>query len=56
MSQNPVTVRLVQRHDYQFDVQFGDHVPVLRADEPPRWARAPARRPCSCWRLRSATV
>jgi uncharacterized OsmC-like protein len=35
MSQTPVTVRLVQRHDYQFDVQFGDHVPVLRADEPP---------------------
>ncbi len=29
------TVRLVQRQDYQFDVHFGDALPVLRADEPP---------------------
>lgn len=35
MSSPTVTVRLQQRHDYQFDVLFGDHVPPLRADEPP---------------------
>jgi uncharacterized OsmC-like protein len=29
-----VTVRLAQRRDYQFDVQFGGTVPPLLADEP----------------------
>lgn len=29
------TVRLAQRHDYQFDVHFGGALPTLRADEPP---------------------
>lgn len=35
MSDHDVTVRLTQAHDYQFDVHFGEAVPVLRADEPP---------------------
>ena len=35
MSESQVTVRLSQRHDYQFDNQFGDGVPVLLTDEPP---------------------
>jgi uncharacterized OsmC-like protein len=35
MSNETVTVRLAQRQDYQFDVQFGPGVPALRADEPP---------------------
>lgn len=35
MSESPVTVRLTQRRDYQFDNQFGDGVPPLLADEPP---------------------
>lgn len=35
MSSHPrETVRLVQVHDYQFDVHFGGSVPVLRSDEP----------------------
>ncbi len=34
MSSESVTVRLAQRQDYQFDVQFGPGVPTLRADEP----------------------
>lgn len=29
------TIRLRQLQDYQFDVEFGAAVPVLRADEPP---------------------
>ena len=35
MSSEIVTVRLSQQRDYQFDVDFGGAVPVLRADEPP---------------------
>lgn len=35
MANESVTVRLAQRHDYQFDVQFGGSVPALLADEPP---------------------
>ena len=35
MSSQGVSVRLTQRQDYQFDVEFGGAVPVLRADEPP---------------------
>lgn len=35
MSQTPVTIRLQQDRDYQFDVDFGPGVPALRADEPP---------------------
>src|SRR5512139_2236574 len=35
MAEQIVTVRLTQVRDYQFDVHFADHVPVLRADEPP---------------------
>ena len=34
MSNETVTVRLAQRQDYQFDVQFGPGVPMLLADEP----------------------
>ncbi len=34
MSNDNVTVRLAQRQDYQFDVQFGPGVPMLLADEP----------------------
>lgn len=35
MAEQTVTVRLTQVRDFQFDVHFADHVPVLRADEPP---------------------
>lgn len=34
MSDGTITVRLTQRHDYQFDNQFGAAVSVLLADEP----------------------
>ena len=34
MSEETVTVRLTQRHDFQFDNQFGAAVPALLADEP----------------------
>lgn len=34
MSDSSVTVRLQQRHDYQFDNHFGAEVPDLLADEP----------------------
>lgn len=34
MSESPVTVTLTQRHDYQFDNQFGEQVPHLLTDEP----------------------
>lgn len=34
MASDKVTVRLNQRKDYQFDVQFGADVPTLLADEP----------------------
>lgn len=34
MSDSPVTVRLTQRRDYQFDNQFGAQVPTLLIDEP----------------------
>jgi uncharacterized OsmC-like protein len=35
MANEFTTVRLAQRQDYQFDVQFGAGVPALLADEPP---------------------
>ena len=35
MAKQTITVRLAQRRDYQYDVQFGDGVPPLLADEPP---------------------
>ena len=35
MASEFITVRLAQRQDYQFDVQFGADVPALLADEPP---------------------
>lgn len=34
MASEHITVRLNQRQDYQFDVQFGAGVPALLADEP----------------------
>ncbi len=34
MDEPRVTVRMTQRHDYQFDNQFGAGVPPLLADEP----------------------
>lgn len=34
MSNETVQVQLTQRQDYQFDVHFGEGVPVLIADEP----------------------
>jgi uncharacterized OsmC-like protein len=35
MSNETVTVRLAQRQNYQFDVQFSDGAPSLHTDEPP---------------------
>ncbi len=35
MGEESITVRLAQRHDYQFDADFGAAVPALLADEPP---------------------
>jgi uncharacterized OsmC-like protein len=35
MSAESVTVRLAQRHDYQFEVRYGPEVPVVVGDEPP---------------------
>ncbi len=35
MASENVTVRLVQQHDYQFEVSFGGGVAALRSDEPP---------------------
>ncbi|HQY27717.1 MAG TPA: OsmC family protein [Burkholderiaceae bacterium] len=35
MSSESITIRLAQRHDYQFELQFGAGVPALRGDEPP---------------------
>ncbi|MDP1535098.1 MAG: OsmC family protein [Rubrivivax sp.] len=34
MSEERVTIRLAQAHDYQFDVDFGPGIAALRADEP----------------------
>jgi uncharacterized OsmC-like protein len=34
MSESIVQVRLEQQKDYQFEVKFGDNVPLLMADEP----------------------
>ena len=34
MSTKDITVRLAQKRDYQFEVQFGGNVPPLLADEP----------------------
>lgn len=31
---HPLTVRLTQRQDYRFDIDFGPGLPVLQADEP----------------------
>jgi uncharacterized OsmC-like protein len=35
MSAENVTVRLAQRHDYQFEVRYGAGVPAIVGDEPP---------------------
>jgi len=35
MSAESVTVRLAQRHDYQFEVRYGPDVPSVVGDEPP---------------------
>ncbi|MBN8486207.1 MAG: OsmC family protein [Burkholderiales bacterium] len=35
MSDKRVTVVLDQHHDYQFDIDVGGGVPLLRSDEPP---------------------
>ena len=35
MSDKTEVVHLQQVQDYQFDIRFGDDVPVLRGDEPP---------------------
>jgi len=34
MSSSLVRVELTQQHDYRFDNQFGDGIPLLTADEP----------------------
>jgi uncharacterized OsmC-like protein len=34
MSDTLVQVRLVQQHDYRFDIEFGEAIPVLTGDEP----------------------
>jgi uncharacterized OsmC-like protein len=34
MSENSITVELIQQHDYRFDVHFGDAIRVLTSDEP----------------------
>jgi len=34
MSESTIQVRLVQQHDYRFDIHFGGDVPVLTGDEP----------------------
>ena len=35
MSNSTESVHLVQRQDYQFDMRFGEAMPVVVADEPP---------------------
>ncbi len=35
MSETSVHIQLTQQQDYQFQVEFGDQVPALLADEPP---------------------
>jgi uncharacterized OsmC-like protein len=35
MSSEHVTVRLAQRHDYQFEVAYGAGIPAVVGDEPP---------------------
>lgn len=35
MADGPVTVRLVQQHDYRFEIDFGAGMPALLGDEPP---------------------
>jgi hypothetical protein len=47
MSSESVTVRLAQRRDYPFGVEFGEGVPLLRADEPPPLGSGRARRRCN---------
>lgn len=34
MSENFITVELVQQHDYRFDIHFAETIPVLTSDEP----------------------
>ena len=34
MSEHAIQVRLQQRQDYQFDIDFGGQVPRLLGDEP----------------------
>lgn len=35
MAESPATVRLVQQHDYRFEIEFGAAMPTLVGDEPP---------------------
>lgn len=34
MSENSITVELIQKHDYRFDIHFAETIPVLTSDEP----------------------
>jgi uncharacterized OsmC-like protein len=34
MTEKTIRVELSQRHDYRFDIAFGDDMPVLTSDEP----------------------
>ena len=34
MSENSVTVELIQQHDSRFDIHFAENIPVLTSDEP----------------------
>ena len=34
MSENAITVELIQQHDYRFDIHFAVAIPVLTSDEP----------------------
>ncbi|PUE11537.1 peroxiredoxin [Limnohabitans sp. T6-5] len=34
MSEKSIQVRLIQQHDYRFDIAFGGDVPMLTSDEP----------------------
>jgi uncharacterized OsmC-like protein len=34
MSENSITVELIQKHDYRFDIHFAEAIPVLTSDEP----------------------
>mgnify|MGYP000712269639 CR=1 FL=1 len=34
MTNKTIRVELTQRHDYRFDIAFGDDIPVMTSDEP----------------------